>query len=79
MKTTVDLPDEILHQAKIIAAQRKTTLKELITQGLAHVTQPTPQDEDQKRQEMMQRLVAGLKAKNSRPMAPMKRAEIYDR
>ena len=79
MKTTIDLPDEVLQRAKIVAVQRKTTLKELVTQGLLHVTQSTPQDEHQKRQDALQCLVAGLKAANSRPMVPLKRAEIYDR
>ena len=34
MKTTIELPDELLHRAKVAAAQRQTTLKELITAGL---------------------------------------------
>ena len=34
MKTTIDLPDEILHRAKVVAAQRRTTLKELVVTGL---------------------------------------------
>lgn len=34
MKTTIDLPDEVLHRAKIVAAQRRTTLKELFLSGL---------------------------------------------
>ena len=34
MKTTIDLPDDILHRAKIVAAQRRTTLKELFISGL---------------------------------------------
>jgi hypothetical protein len=38
MKTTIDLPDEILHRAKIVAAQRRTTLKELVIRGLELVT-----------------------------------------
>ena len=79
MKTTIDLPDEILHQAKIIAAQRKTTLKELVLQGLLHVTRAEPQDEEQKRRKALQRLVTGLKASNSAPMVPLTREEIYDR
>jgi hypothetical protein len=37
MKTTIDLPDEILHRAKVIAAQRRTTLKELVIDGLDRV------------------------------------------
>jgi hypothetical protein len=34
MKTTIDLPDEVLHRAIIVAAQRRTTLKELFLNGL---------------------------------------------
>ena len=34
MKTTIDLPDEVLHRAKIVAAQKGTTLKELFLSGL---------------------------------------------
>lgn len=34
MKTTIDLPEDLLHRAKIVAAQRKTTLKELVQTGL---------------------------------------------
>lgn len=34
MKTTIELPEEVLQRAKIAAIQRKTTLKELICQSL---------------------------------------------
>jgi len=34
MKTTIDLPEDLLHRAKVAAAQRKTTLKELVQAGL---------------------------------------------
>ena len=34
MKTTIDLPDDLLYRAKVAAAVRKTTLKELVTAGL---------------------------------------------
>lgn len=34
MKTTIDLPDDLLHRAKVVAAQRKTTLKVLVQEGL---------------------------------------------
>jgi hypothetical protein len=41
VKTTIDLPEEVLHRAKIAAAQRKTTLKELVVAGLETVLRPT--------------------------------------
>jgi hypothetical protein len=34
MKTTIDLPDALLHQAKVAAARRRTTLKNLVVEGL---------------------------------------------
>jgi hypothetical protein len=34
MKTTIDLPEEVIQRAKIAAIQRKTTLKELICRSL---------------------------------------------
>ena len=37
MKTTIELPDAIVHRAKIIAAERRVTLRELVLQGLEHV------------------------------------------
>jgi len=37
MKTTVDLPEPLLEQAKRLAARDSTTLRELIEAGLRHV------------------------------------------
>jgi hypothetical protein len=37
MKTTVDLPDALLHEAKRTAAKEKTTVRALIEQGLRSV------------------------------------------
>lgn len=37
MKTTIDLPDEILERTKIAAAQRRTTIKNLVIEGLESV------------------------------------------
>ena len=34
MKTTIELPDSIVEQAKVIAARRRTTLRALVLQGL---------------------------------------------
>ena len=38
MKTTIELPDPLFRQAKIFAARRGTTLRELVVEGLQHVT-----------------------------------------
>ncbi len=37
MKTTVHIPDALLAEAQALAAKEKTTLKELIAEGLRHV------------------------------------------
>ncbi len=37
IKTTVDIPEPLLEQAKKVAAQRSTTLRELVEAGLRHV------------------------------------------
>lgn len=37
MKTTIDLPDEILERTKIAAARRRTTIKKLVIEGLESV------------------------------------------
>ena len=79
MKTTIDLPEEILHQAKIVAAQRKTTLKELVMQGLALVTEDRSDRADEQHLELAERLIAGLQAANTEPLQPLTRDEIYDR
>lgn len=36
MKTTIELPDELLLQAKRAAVDRRTTLKALVLSGLRH-------------------------------------------
>jgi hypothetical protein len=38
MKTTVELPDPLFRRAKILAARRGTTLRDLIIDGLQRVT-----------------------------------------
>lgn len=38
MKTTIDFPEDLLHRAKVVAAQRQTTLRELVVQGLDYAT-----------------------------------------
>lgn len=79
MKTTIDLPDDILRRAKIVAVQRKTTLKDLVIQGLEHATRHPREDADQMRKERAARLIAALQASNTEPMKPLSRDEIYGR
>lgn len=37
MKTTIEIPDLIAERVKILAAERRTTLRELVLQGLDKV------------------------------------------
>jgi hypothetical protein len=46
MRTTVDLPDELLRRAKAEAALRGRKLKDLIEEGLRIVVDKTPPDRD---------------------------------
>ena len=36
MRTTVDMPAELMHAAKVRAAERGETLKDLVTRAIAH-------------------------------------------
>lgn len=49
MKTTIDLPDHIMERTKIAAARRRTTIKNLVIEGLESVLNegaPAPLPED---------------------------------
>lgn len=37
MKTTIELPDSVVREAKVLAAQRGTTLRALVLEGLERV------------------------------------------
>ncbi len=79
MKTTIDLPEEVLVKAKIVAAERRTTLRELVVEGLKRVTETPPEAEQAKRKAAFKRLLKAMQASNTEPMVLMKREEIYDR
>jgi hypothetical protein len=59
MKTTIDLPDDLLHRAKVVAAQRQKTLKELVQTGLDWVLRSDVEAPD--RQAALARLQKGLR------------------
>lgn len=80
MKTTIDLPEEILRRAKIVAAQRQTTLKELVITGLIHALDTPPEHQEIKRRQRATRLIAALsKGRNTEPIGPLNRDDLYDR
>ncbi len=79
MKTTVELPDDLFHKAKLLAAERRTTLKEIMVQALQMFTTSPAGDDDKKRKATLKRLLKAMQASNTAPMVPLKREAIYDR
>ena len=79
MKTTIDLPDDIFVKAKLLAAQRRTTLKDIMIQALQMFTRIPAAEDEKKRKANMKRLLKAMQAANTEPMVPLKRKEIYDR
>ena len=79
MKTTIDLPDEVLRKAKVFAAEHRTTLRELVIEGLELVRRQSEAVTVEERRAKAARLLAALQAQNTEPMVPLKREEIYDR
>lgn len=73
MKTTIDLPDDLLHRAKVAAAQRKTTLKELVLAGLDWVLRPDAGAPDH--QAALARLEKGLRLGGQ----PLTRDQAHER
>lgn len=80
MKTTIDFPDELLHRAKVVAAERRTTLRELVVKGLESVTAgESDEEKEMARKQNIKRLLKAMQANNTEPMVPLTREEIYDR
>ncbi|MCC5843988.1 MAG: hypothetical protein JJU05_07040 [Verrucomicrobia bacterium] len=77
MRTTIDVPDEMFHAAKVLAAQRKTTLRELVLAGLDQVMQ-NPVDREAIRRKRAESFLEALDADNHEPVAPLSREEIYN-
>lgn len=82
MKTTIDFPDDLLYRAKVVAAQRRTTLRELVVRGLETVTSGASdevKENENERKKTFERLLKAMRASNTEPMQPLTRDEIYDR
>jgi hypothetical protein len=73
MKTTIDLPDDLLHRAKVAAAQRKTTLKDLVQTGLDWVLRSESETPD--RSTAMARLHKGFRLGGQ----PLNRSQVHER
>ena len=73
MKTTIDLPDEVLHRAKVVAAQRGTTLKNLFLSGLELVLDS--EADAPAREAALTRLEQGFNLSGE----PLRRGQAHDR
>jgi hypothetical protein len=72
MKTTIDLPDDLLHGAKVFAAQQKSTLKELVIRGLNIVMESGNHGESS--QATLSRMRKGLRLGGK----PLTRAQAHE-
>jgi hypothetical protein len=80
MKTTIDFPDELLHRAKVIAAEQRTSLRELAVKGLELVINGTVDEAAEKaRKKQVKRLLKAMRASNTQAMVPLTRDGIYER
>jgi hypothetical protein len=66
MKTTVDLPEHLLRRAKVVAAQRNTTIKELMITGLDWALRS--KIEDSNREAALARLKKGFHLGGKKPL-----------
>jgi hypothetical protein len=75
MRTTLDVPDELYHAAKIEAAKRRTTMRELLICGLKHSLGQSSFERNPG--EKNKRFLEGLEARNDEAISPLTRDEIY--
>jgi hypothetical protein len=80
MKTTIDVPEEILHRAKVLAAQRRTTLRELFLQGFdVALRELAPDPAEESRKNRLALIAALSRVKLTEPIGKFNREELYDR
>jgi hypothetical protein len=73
VKTTIDLPEDLLHRAKIAAVHRRTTLKELVVTGLDWAIRSEASNTD--RDAALARLQKGLRLGGQ----PLTREQLHER
>jgi KaiC/GvpD/RAD55 family RecA-like ATPase len=78
-KTTIDLPDDVLSKAKIVAASRGMTLRELVAEGLRLVTDTLPAEERQQREAELRDLLKTMRASNTEAMVLLTREKVQER
>jgi len=73
MKTTIDLPDDLLERSKITAAKRRTSFKKLVIEGLEKVI--SSEENIPSSKSALERLKRGYHLGNS----PLSREDIHAR
>ncbi len=73
MKTTIDLPDEILERSKIEAVRRRTTFKKLVIEGLESILG------EQSKKSVPMGALARLKRGYHLGSTPLSREESHER
>lgn len=79
MKTTIDFPPDVLREAKILAASKQTTLKNLVVEAVRRLTAEDVRPDERSRQKELKNLLSQMRASNESKMQPLTREEIYDR
>ena len=78
MKTTVDLPDDLLAEAKAVAARRRTTLKAMVEHALRREIMPAVQLEADSPFEMNELGMLVLKKTGRKPMSIEEVQDLID-
>jgi hypothetical protein len=73
MKTTIDLPEDVMIRAKIYVAKKKMSLKELFLRGIEGEMKETGGAQEEG---LIEALSVG---RNTKPIGRLNREEIYDR
>jgi predicted DNA-binding ribbon-helix-helix protein len=80
MTTTIDLPDSIFQEAQKVAAQRKTTFKELVILGLQMATDANAPDPVRSPKERGQKITSALQSLQLEGhVKSFIREDLYDR
>lgn len=77
MKTNIELPDEIFLKAKLLAAERRTTVNDVLFQALERFISSPSETREKASMSELKHLLKVMQATNTEPMVPMTREELY--
>jgi len=79
MKTTLDIPDELYRQAKVVAAQENRKMKDLVSEGLRLVLKSTEKSRPAHLRRMQKAPVTIRKGNTIRPLSNEAMADLLER